>query len=82
MALGLEGRDITTVGGQTTGTLANPTTGGSRSSVASESAYGELVVPIVGAGNAMPGIRTLSLSLAARRTTTATSAAPATPRSA
>lgn len=67
MALGLEGQDITTVGGQTSGTFANPTTGEVTLKRRVKSAYGELVVPIVGASNAMPGIRSLSLSLAARK---------------
>jgi len=66
-AIGYEGQRISSEGGQTTGPATNPVTGSIKLNRTINSVYGELLVPIVGSGNAMPGIRKLDLDLAIRR---------------
>lgn len=64
-AVGVERQHVTTVGGQTNGPAP-----GVKAEVSMErtvnSAYGELLVPIVGKKNAMTGVQSLELSLAER----------------
>lgn len=63
---GYEGQNIRTVGGQTGGTLAAPTFGEVKLVRSVESVYGELALPVFGAGNALPGARRFDLTLAVR----------------
>jgi len=65
-AVGFEAQHIDTVGGQTTGPATNPTKGEIQLKRTVNSVYGELLVPLVGAANAVPGIRRLDLSAAVR----------------
>lgn len=65
-ALGLEAQRINTVGGQTTGPASNPVKGEIELKRSVNSAYAELLVPVVGAANALPGVRRLDLSAAVR----------------
>lgn len=65
-AVGLEVQDIHTQGGQTTGPATNPTFGEVELERRVDSAYAELLVPVVGKANAMAGVQRLDVSLAAR----------------
>lgn len=65
-AAGLEWQNLWVIGGQTTGPVTAPITGEVKLERRVASAYGELLVPIVGKSNAMTGIRSLSLSAAVR----------------
>ncbi|MEN9631137.1 MAG: hypothetical protein RJA10_4365, partial [Pseudomonadota bacterium] len=65
-AVGLEWQDYKTQGGQTTGTLAAPVFGEVELRRRVESAYAEVLVPLVGAKNALPGVQRLDLSAAMR----------------
>ena len=65
-AVGLEWQKIHVVGGQTTGPATAPTFGQISVGRDVKSAYGELLVPLFGDSNGMPGLRKLALSLAAR----------------
>ncbi|MDP3670436.1 MAG: TonB-dependent receptor [Telluria sp.] len=65
-AFGYEGQDIRTRGGQTTGTAAKPVFGEVELERKINSVYAEMMVPMVGAHNAMPGIYKLDVNLAAR----------------
>lgn len=65
-AVGLEGQRIETVGGQTTGPAPTAVKGEIELRRTVTSAYAELLVPLVGAGNALPGVRQLDLSVAVR----------------
>lgn len=65
-AFGLESQRIETVGGQTTGPATNPVKGEIELKRDVNSAYAELLVPVVGAGNTLPGLRRLDLSAAVR----------------
>jgi iron complex outermembrane receptor protein len=65
-ALGLEWQDYETQGGQTTGTLAAPVFGEVTLKRQVESAYAELLVPLVGEKNALPGVQRLDFSAAMR----------------
>lgn len=65
-AVGYERQELVLTGGQTTGPATNPTTGEVILKRTVDSLYGEMVVPIVGANNAMVGIQKLDLSLAER----------------
>jgi len=65
-AFGLERQHIRTVGGQTTGPATNPSFGEVSLKRTVDSAFAELFVPVVGAANAMPGIRRLDLVAAVR----------------
>lgn len=65
-AVGLETQRIDTVGGQTTGPASNPVKGEIELARSVDSAYAEVLVPLVGAGNGLPGLRRLDLSAAVR----------------
>jgi iron complex outermembrane receptor protein len=65
-AFGYERQDIRTIGGQTTGPATNPTFGEVKLERTVDSLFGELFVPLVGSGNAMPGVKRLDLVAAAR----------------
>lgn len=65
-ALGVEYQDINTKGGQTNGPATAPTTGEVELVRRVSSAFGELLVPLVGSANALPGVRKLDLSAAVR----------------
>lgn len=65
-AVGLEWQDYKTVGGQTTGPATAPVFGEVELKRHVESAYAELLVPLVGAANAVTGVRQLDLSAAMR----------------
>jgi len=66
MALGYEGQHITTIGGQTTGPATNPVFGEVTLKRTVDSVFAEVLAPLVGPGNAMPGIRRLDLVAATR----------------
>ncbi|MES2257653.1 MAG: TonB-dependent receptor [Pseudomonadota bacterium] len=66
-AFGYERQDVHTEGGQTTGPATAPATGNVVLTRTIDSVYGELLVPVVGTGNALPGIYKLDLDIAARR---------------
>ncbi|HHX82100.1 MAG TPA: TonB-dependent receptor [Pseudomonadaceae bacterium] len=66
VALGSEFRKYTLATDTTIGPIANPATDYNRNEREVVSAYAELLVPLVGGGNALPGIERLDLSLAAR----------------
>jgi len=65
-AVGFEYQDVKTQGGQTTGPATNPTSGWVVLDRTVKSGFLELSVPLVGAANALPGIRKLDLNLAGR----------------
>jgi iron complex outermembrane receptor protein len=65
-ALGYEHQRIRTEGGQTTGPKLTPATGLVQLGRNINSVYGEVAVPLVGAGNAMAGIHRLDLNAAWR----------------
>lgn len=65
-ALGFERQEVRTVGGQTSGTLANPVPGEASLSRTVDSAFAEVHVPIVGARTALPMVRRLDLVAALR----------------
>lgn len=65
-AFGYERQDIRTIGGQTTGPATAPIFGEVKLERTVDSLFGEVFVPIVGAGNAMAGIKRLDLVAAAR----------------
>ncbi len=65
-AFGYEGQHIETIGGQTNGPAPTAVKAEVTMQRTINSVYGELLVPIVGKGNAMTGIQLLDLSLAER----------------
>lgn len=65
-AVGLESQRIETVGGQTVGPADAPVKGEVELARSVNSAYAELLVPVVGAANATTGLRRLDLSAALR----------------
>ena len=65
-AVGYEYQKIRTVGGQTTGAVTAPITGEVALTRDVDSVYAEVVVPIVGVGNGMAGLRKLDITAAAR----------------
>jgi iron complex outermembrane receptor protein len=65
-AVGLEWQQVKSVGGQTRGPATNPTKFEVELNRTVKSAYAELLVPLVGERNELPGVRRLALSLAAR----------------
>ncbi|MBK9363656.1 MAG: TonB-dependent receptor [Rubrivivax sp.] len=65
-AVGLERQDVSTVGGQTSGTLARPVPGEASLSRSVDSAFAEIYLPLVGGRWAMPGVRRLDLVAAVR----------------
>lgn len=66
LAVGAGERYLSLLGGQTTGSVTVPRLISVFSDRTVRSAFAELAVPLVGAANAMPGIRSLDLSLAGR----------------
>ena len=66
VAVGVERQSTTATGGQTTGTLAAPVFGEITLARTVDSAYGEMALPLVGASNAMAGVRALSVTAAVR----------------
>jgi iron complex outermembrane receptor protein len=66
MAVGYEGQKTEAEGGQTTGPATAPLTGTVKLQRIVNSAYGELLLPLVGAANRMTGIYSLDVDLAAR----------------
>lgn len=65
-ALGYERQDLKLLGGQTTGPITNPSFGEVQLTRTVDSVYAEFAVPVVGAGNAMTGVRRLDLTAAVR----------------
>ena len=65
-ALGFEAQRIVTVGGQTTGPITAPVAGEVSLKRTVNSVYGELLVPLFGDANGLPGLRRLELSAAVR----------------
>ncbi|MES3021748.1 MAG: TonB-dependent receptor [Pseudomonadota bacterium] len=65
-AFGYEGQKISSEGGQTTGPATNPVTGSLKLSRDIDSVYGEVLVPVFGASNALPFVQKLDLDLAVR----------------
>jgi iron complex outermembrane receptor protein len=66
LAAGAEGQRLTTFGGLTNGSTIAPTSTRVGSGRTIRSVYGELLVPLFGDANAVPGIRKLELNLAGR----------------
>lgn len=65
-AVGLERQELRTVGGQTSGTLANPVPGEASLSRSVDSAFAELYLPLLGGRVTLPGVRRLDLVAAVR----------------
>jgi iron complex outermembrane receptor protein len=65
-AVGLERQAVITQGGQTTGPATNPSSGWVVVERTVKSAFAELAIPLVGAANALPGVRKLDLNVAGR----------------
>ncbi len=66
MAFGYEGQKTEAEGGQTTGPATAPISGTVQLERKVNSAYAEMLVPVVGSANTLPGVYRLDLDLAAR----------------
>lgn len=65
-AAGFEGQRISTLGGLTNGTTVAPTATRVPAARTIRSVYGELLIPLFGEGNALPGLRRLDIDVAGR----------------
>ena len=65
-AAGFEGQRISTLGGLTNGTTIAPTATRVPAARTIRSVYGELLIPLFGEGNALPGLRRLDIDVAGR----------------
>lgn len=65
-AVGYEGQRMSTFSGLTNGTTIAPTAARVGAARTVNSVYGELVIPLFGEGNALPGLRSLDVNVAGR----------------